>query len=188
MKPNKLMMNAAITALLATLTLVSQTVSAGDFVPYKSKGVAGLIGFPDLLPIACNSAAVEQALDGKTFDALDAGMATHLGKYASTLEMSATPIFAGVEVLPGVVLDCLVALNFQGLTNIEASNGDTVNSLLIVTLNLVTNEIGGTFTVLGGTGRWDGATGDGSVIGQLNEDGTFSYKTDGEISRPKSRK
>ena len=188
MKPSKLMMNATIIALLAVLTFGSQTVSAGDFVPYKSKGVAGLIDFPDLLPIACNPAAIEEALDGQTFDALDAGTATHLGKYASTMELSATPIFANVEVFPGFFLNCLVALSFHGPTIIEASNGDTVHSFLIVTLNLVTNEIGGSYTVLGGSGRWEGATGEGAVVGQLNEDGSFSYETNGDISRPTSRK
>jgi len=187
MKPSKFILNATIITLLAVLTFGSQTVSAGDFVPYKSKGVAGLIGFPDLEAIACNRAAVESALDGQTFDALDAGTATHLGKYASTMSMSATPIFASVEVFPGFFLDCLVALSFHGPTTIEASNGDTVNSFLIVTLNLVTNEIGGSYTVLGGSGRWDGAEGEGTVVGKLNEDGSFSYKTNGNISRPISR-
>lgn len=191
MKPSKLILNATIAALLALWTFGSQTVTAGDFVPYKSKGVAGLIDFPDLLPIACNPAAVEEALDGQTFDALDAGTATHLGKYASTMEMSATPIFVSVEVdpenYPGFFLDCLVALSFHGPTIIEASNGDTVHSFLIVTLNLVTNEIGGSYTVLGGSGRWEGATGEGAVVGQLNEDGSFSYETNGDISRPISR-
>lgn len=181
-------MNAMIIAMLAMMTLVSETVTAGDFVPYKSKGVAGLIDFPDLLPIACKRAAVEEALNGKSFDALDAGSATHLGQYTSTMELSATPFFASVEVFPGFSLDCLVALHFQGLTAIEASNGDTVNSLLIVTLNLSNGEIGGSYTVLGGSGRWNGATGEGVVVGELNEDGTFSYTTEGDISRPKSRK
>ena len=188
MKPSKLILNATIAALLAVWTIGSQTVTAGDFVPYKSKGVAGLIDFPDLLTIACDSAAVVDALDGKTFDALDAGTATHLGKYASTMELSATPIFASVEVFPGFFLDCLVALSFNGPTVIEAANGDTVNSFLIVTLNLVTNEIDGSYTVLGGSGRWEGATGEGAVVGQLNEDGSFSYETNGDISRPIPRK
>jgi hypothetical protein len=184
MKLNLLLKKLAMLVLLAVMVMASGTASAGGFVPYNSKGVAGLIDFPDLLPIVCDRSAVEDALNGKTFDALDGGTATHLGKYASTMELSATPIF--VEIFPG--FECLVALHFQGLTNIEAANGDIVESLLVVTLNLLNNDIDGTYTVLGGTGRWDGATGEGLVAGNLNEDGTFSYKTNGNISRPSSRK
>lgn len=41
-----------------------------------------------------------------------------------------------------------------------------------------------TFTIIGGTGQWDGATGSGSITGQVNADGSATYTVDGVIDLP----
>ncbi len=164
MKLTKTIFHGSIVALLALMLLSSGQINAGDFVPYKSKGVAGLFSQP---------------VPGQVVSGADFGKATHLGKYESTLDLLVLPLFDG---------PFFVGLKFVGPTTIKASNGDLVNSILDVDLDLATNNITGTYTVVGGTGRWDGASGGGDVDGAVNADGTFSYKTEGVISRPKSRK
>ena len=164
MKLNKSLINTAVTALMALLLTFSVNLSAGNFVPYKSQGVAGLFAQP---------------VPGEVVLGADTGEATHLGKYESTLELEVLPLFEGPN---------FVGLKFVGPTTIKAANGDLVESILNVNLDILTNDITGIYTVVGGTGRWDGAGGGGDVVGAVNADGTFSYKTNGVISRPKSRK
>ncbi|MFT6862643.1 MAG: hypothetical protein ACJAVK_001202 [Akkermansiaceae bacterium] len=149
---------------LALMLSVSGNLSAGEFVPYKSKGVAGLFAEP---------------VPGQVVSGVDTGNATHLGKYRSTLDLLVLPLFEG---------PLFVGLKFVGPTTIFAANGDLVKSILDVDLEVATNTITGIYTVTGGTGRWDGASGGGLLVGAVNADGTFSYKTKGVISRPKSRK
>jgi hypothetical protein len=149
---------------MALMLTFSTSLGAGDFVPYKSKGVAGLFAAP---------------IPGDWVSGADTGKATHLGNYESTLDLLVLPLFDGPN---------FVGLKFVGPTTIKAANGDLVESILDVDLDILTNNITGIYTVTGGTGRWDGASGGGDVVGAVNADGTFSYKTSGVISRPKSRK
>lgn len=164
MKHVKYFIQSGIILALSMMVCATGTVSAGNFVPYKSKGVAGLFSQP---------------VPGETVAGADSGKATHLGKYQSTLELLVLPIFDG---------PFFIGIKFVGPTTIHASNGDLVESILDVDLDLATNSITGIFTVTGGTGRWDGASGSGDVSGAVNADGTFSYTTEGVISRPNSRK
>ncbi|MBT5925695.1 MAG: hypothetical protein HOH33_03655 [Verrucomicrobia bacterium] len=155
---------SSLIAILALTLSVTSSVSAGKFVPYKSKGVAGLFAQP---------------APGEIVSGADSGNATHLGKYESTLDLLVLPLFDGPN---------FVGLKFVGPTTIHAANGDLVESILDVDLDLATNSITGIYTVVGGTGRWDGASGGGDLKGAVNADGTFSYTTKGVISRPKSKK
>ncbi|MFT6178955.1 MAG: hypothetical protein ACJAQT_002700 [Akkermansiaceae bacterium] len=167
MKINKTPFQSNITSFLSFLALmmsISGNLSAGEFVPYKSKGAARLFAEP---------------VPGQVVSGVDTGNASHLGKYRSTLDLLVLPLFEG---------PLFVGLKFVGPTTIFAANGDLVKSILDVELDVATNTIRGIYTVTGGTGRWDGASGGGVLVGAVNADGTFSYKTKGIISRSKSRK
>ena len=164
MQINKNLFQSGILAFVAWMMSVSGSLNAEKLVPYKSRGIAALFAEP---------------VPGEYVSGGDVGNATHLGKYTSTLNLLVEPIFDGIF---------FVGLKFVGPTTIMSANGDLVNSFLDVNLILATNTITGTYQVTGGTGRWEEASGGGALVGAVNEDGTFSYKTNGVISRPKSRK
>ena len=97
------------------------------------------------------------------------GLATHLGLY--TEEGNATLSDSGI---PGVLL-------VTGWTKYYASNGDRLDADVSGTLNLLTGVVQATITYGGGTGRFDDATGQSSLTGQMAPDGTISVKVAGVI-------
>jgi hypothetical protein len=84
---------------------------------------------------------------------------------SGSFDLSATGDITNGDVVYVDVNGDLLELNFQG--SIDAS-GAFVE----------------TFTIVGGTGQWDGATGSGMITGQLNSDGSANYAIDGEIDLP----
>jgi hypothetical protein len=159
MKNYKNYLKSGLIAIFALTLSVLGSANAEELVPYKSRGVASLFALP----------VPDEVVSG-----IDFGNATHLGKYHSTLDLLVSAGSNGIR--------------FVGPTTIFCANGDEVQSVLDVELDLATNTITGTYTVVGGTGRWDGAGGGGVLTGAVNADGTFSYTTNGSISRPKRRK
>ncbi len=98
------------------------------------------------------------------------GLATHLGLY--TEEGSATLTDSGI---PGMLL-------VTGWTKYYASNGDRLDADVSGTLNLLTGAVQATITYRStGTGRFDDATGQSLLSGQMAPDGTISVKVAGVI-------
>ena len=102
------------------------------------------------------------------------GQATHLGRFDA--EQSH-------KVGPG-------PLDFSdGQYTFIAANGDTIFGSYHGTLVLLDEPAGavefhGIWTIDGGTGRFEGATGGGTALGVGLPDLTFTLQLDGEIGRP----
>jgi hypothetical protein len=104
------------------------------------------------------------ASSGNHFTALDTGEATHLGRFSAVQ----TYVFSSPT-------------DFTGSVVFVAANGDTLHG----TFEGVDTPAGvlmGTFTLDGGTGRFQHATGEGTFQGVDHGDGTFAAELDGTIS------
>jgi hypothetical protein len=120
-----------LVALLAALTLSGSTMAAGQPAPFKgrSSGVVIAAGFDPVAGIAYTH------VEGQ-------GQATHLGRFTVTGDTT-------VDVATG---------NARGTWTLTAANGD----MLFLTMegNGIDPTHGvGTFTVVSGTGRFQGASG-----------------------------
>jgi hypothetical protein len=122
---------SVVVAILAALTLSGPALAAGQLVPFKgrSSGVVTAVGFDPVARIAYTHVAGE-------------GQATHLGHFTVTGDVA-------VDVATG---------NARGTWTVTAANGD------MLFLTMVGNGIdpthgGGTFTIVGGMGRFQRATG-----------------------------
>jgi hypothetical protein len=122
----------ALLAVLAALTLSAPALAAAKQVPFKarSSGVATTTGFDPVAMIASTR------VEGQ-------GQATYLGQFTATA-------VAEVDVVTG---------NAHGSWTLTAANGDQ----LFLTFTAVPSSDSthgiGTFTIVGGTGRFAGATG-----------------------------
>ncbi len=83
------------------------------------------------------------------------GTATHLGQWTVTGNVKYTPDANGV-------------LHSSGDATITASNGDKVQIQIEGVLDPVAGMDQGIFHIVGGTGRFEGATGDANFVVQLN--------------------
>ena len=122
---------SVIVAVLAALTLSGPTMAAGQQAPFKgrSSGVVTAVGFDPVAGIAYTR------VEGQ-------GQATHLGRFTQTGD-------ATVDVATG---------NARGTWTLTAANGDML--FLAMEGNGIDPTHGaGTFTVVGGTGRFEGASG-----------------------------
>ncbi len=152
-----------LTALATTLLVSAVPVAAREQVPFKAS-YTGTIAFT--APGMAN-------IDGS-------GRATHLGRS----ELAGPSAIVGRPPCGGATTESHFALT--------AANGDQVNVTLIDddcptdTPGVFTTT--GTYTVTGGTGRFDGASGTGDVIGtvDLNEL-AFQLDLSGTISSRGSR-
>ncbi len=90
------------------------------------------------------------------------GQASHLGR-----------VTGGGTVQTGVLLHATVTLT--------AANGDSVNFVADYGPS-GPGTWAGTYRIAGGTGRFEGASGDGSFEAVLNPDGTLTGKADGNIA------
>src|SRR5687768_7640672 len=121
----------ALLAVLAVLTLSAPALAAVEQLPFKgrSSGVVTTTGFDPVAMIASTH------VEGQ-------GQATHLGQFTVTGDVD-------VNVVTGIA---------EGTWTLTAANGDRL--FLTMTGRGIDETHGiGTFTVVGGTGRFEGATG-----------------------------
>jgi hypothetical protein len=122
---------SALAAVLAALTLSGPATAAGKQVPFKgqSSGVVTAVGFDPVAGIAYT------LVEGE-------GEATHLGRFTVTGDVA-------VDVATGIP---------QGTWTLTAANGDML--FLEMGGHGIDETHGfGAFTIVGGTGRFEGATG-----------------------------
>ena len=98
------------------------------------------------------------------------GTATHLGQWTVTGNVKYTPDANGV-------------LHSSGDATITASNGDKVQIQIEGILDPVAGMDQGLFHIVGGTGRFEGATGDANFVVALNPmTGGFDLTVVGKIN------
>ena len=122
---------SVVVAVLAALTLGAPAMAAGKQVPFKgrSSGIVTATGFDPVAGIAYSHVEGE-------------GQATHLGRFTVTGDV-------GVKVATGIP---------QGTWTLTAANGDML-FLDMGGYGIDPTHGFGAFTVVGGTGRFQGATG-----------------------------
>ena len=122
---------SVVVAVLAALTLSAPAMAAGTPVPFKarSSGVVTTVG------IDLGAGLVHTHAAGQ-------GQATHLGHFTQTGDVAA-------DVVTG---------NVRGTWTLTAANGDML-FLEMTAYGIDPTHGVGTFTVVGGTGRFEGATG-----------------------------
>lgn len=120
--------------------------------PFKLQGTTAVIGNP----FAPEGAVMEGS-----------GTATHLGNWTNE-----GPIFFDGSSGP--------PFPATGIVHFTAANGDQLDVLLVGTIdaNLVATA---TYHIVGGTGRFAGASGHGDFAAAPNSDGTLSYTSTGTI-------
>ena len=123
---------SVVVAILAALTLSGPAMAAGDQVPFKgrSSGVATTVGFDPFAGIAYIHVAGQ-------------GQATHLGHFTQTGD-------AAADVVTG---------NARGTWTLTAANGDMLFLEFEAKPGIEPLHGVATFTVVGGTGRFLGASG-----------------------------
>jgi hypothetical protein len=98
------------------------------------------------------------------------GTATHLGQWTVTGNVQYTPDANGV-------------LHSSGQATITAANGDKVQIEIEGILDPVAGMDQGLFHIVGGTGRFEGASGDANFVVQLNPlTGGFDLTVVGKIN------
>ena len=97
------------------------------------------------------------------------GQATHLGNYTEVGSVQFAP--SGTE---GV-------LAISGWAHYTASNGDELFALISGTVDLATGVILATATYVGGTGRFEDASGSSDLVGQMLGAGALSITALGSI-------
>lgn len=123
---------SVLAAVLAVLTLSGQATAAGQPVPFKgrSSGVVTAVGSDPVAGIAYLHVEGE-------------GQATHLGRFTVTGDVAVT-------VATGIA---------QGTWTLTAANGDMLFLAMAGRPGIDPTHGVGAFTVVGGTGRFRGATG-----------------------------
>ena len=122
---------SVVVAVLAALTLSAPSMAAGKQVPFKgrSSGVVTTVGIDPVAGLVHTHAAGQ-------------GQATHLGHFTQTGDTT-------VDLVTG---------NARGTWTLTAANGDML-FLEMTAYGIDPTHGVGTFTVVGGTGRFEGATG-----------------------------
>ena len=149
---------AKIRILMATLVLLLGTIPAfaveRPFALHGS-GVATLITNESGLPIGAIPTA--------------SGTATHVGQWTVTGNVQYTPDSNGV-------------LHSSGNATLTAANGDKLNIQIDGILDPVAGVDQGTFYFVGGTGRFEGASGSSSFLVSINPlTGGFDLTVVGKI-------
>jgi hypothetical protein len=143
---------AASLALVVSLTLAG-TLRAGDHVPFKGQG-----------SFTGTSETVDPATGNVLITADFAGKLSHLGDTTGTATQ--------ITFAPDYV-------SFTIDITVIAANGDKVFAVLEGNFIDRNGDSEGTFSITGGTGRFDGASGEGTF---LSFDGGATAQIDGEIS------
>ena len=102
-------------------------------------------------------------------DFVGEGHATHLGRYTEVGHVSFKP-----SGTPGL-------LTVTGDIVYTAANGDELHATVFGKLDPATGAINARLTYVGGTGRFDDATGSSVLVGQLDPSGAISVAVVGTI-------
>lgn len=134
-----------LVGLLVMITLSALPASAGTQVPFKAS-----------LPLVSHPATNNAGCPSKTirFNVTEPGIASHMGK---------------VTVSEYVCLN--VDLTFVANFTLTAANGDQLTASAAgygVPTSQTTFNTFANWTINGGTGRFDGATGNGTATGEVN--------------------
>jgi hypothetical protein len=158
--------------LLAAMLMVTPVQASGRLVPFRATYHENVTFTPCGATIVC-------------VDSHGVGLATHLGKStdvntAGTVDFSTSPC----------------ATVFTPLATLIAANGDTITTTLsgfgCPTSTFGLDTLSGTFTITGGTGRFAGATGGGTLFGLSQIDtscfcrATTTLSFNGKVSAPGS--
>jgi hypothetical protein len=167
--------NLIVTTLTIFLTL---SANAEKLTHYQSSGIAQIL--PEFEPIDLpegfvpgpnmDTVVAPQGISLGTVVAIDAGKANRGGKYIAAISLE--------QILTGPS-----EITFFGPSIITDKFGDSLVSLLNITLDTNTGDISGTYTIIGGNGRWAGASGEGITTG-IGAGGAFIHSTLGTISKP----
>jgi len=126
---------SVLAAVLAALTLSGPPTTAGQQVPFKGWSSGVVVTDDQCVSSSLDGACISTSLDGE-------GEATHLGHFMVTAH---------------VVVD-LVADTVTGSWMLTAANGDVL-FVTFVGFGIDPTHGGGDMTIVGGTGRFQGATG-----------------------------
>ena len=140
------------------------------FVAGLALAAVGTLAFPSRASAAARSYfATGTAHFVSQTDFVGSGRATHLGYYSEEGSVAFTPTSN-----PAV-------LQVTGTIAYFAANGDRLDAQVGGTLNLATGAIGATIIYVGGSGRFDDASGQSSLAGQMGPDGIIHVTVAGEI-------
>ena len=162
------------------------SATAGKLVPYHSSGMAQIV--PEFERINLPKGFVPGPNMGKpvapkgislgSVVAVDAGKANRGGKYTAViaLEQIALPEDMTPEGPSKII--------FFGPTIITDKFGDSLVSVLNISFDLATGELSGEYMIVGGTGRWAGASGEGITTGTGDATtGAFVHSSEGTVSK-----
>jgi hypothetical protein len=102
-------------------------------------------------------------------DFVGLGQATHLGRYSEVGYVDFVP-----TTNPSV-------LAVTGDIVYTAANGDELHAIVDGELDITTGAITATVTYVGGTGRFDDASGSSALVGQIHGSGAISVAVVGNI-------
>jgi hypothetical protein len=140
------------------------------FVAGFALAAAGTLAFPGRASAAVRSYfATGTAHFVSPTDFVGSGRATHLGHYSEQGSVAFTSTSN-----PAV-------LQVTGTTAYFAANGDRLDAHVSGTLNQATGVVLATLTYVGGTGRFDDASGQSSLAGQMEPNGTIRVTVTGVI-------
>ena len=158
MKGRKRLALASCAAVLLAVLLAPAATRAGDEVPLKATVLTTSETFvPGIFPVL------------GTVYSTGEGTSTHLGKLTTSGQVTLTWTPLGIRI--------------DGSATTVAANGDRLYNT-VSAWSTGPGDSEGTFVITGGTGRFEGATGSGTVITFLNEDdvqvgiyeGTIDFK------------
>lgn len=142
----------ALTLLLALSAALASPCSAVER-PFNLQGTTALLGNPF-------DPAGAAMVDGH-------GIATELGAWTNT----GTVFFDGSSGPP---------FGASGFAQFTAANGDHLDAILVGTVD-ASFVVTATYSLVGGTGRFAGVSGQGGFLAHPNLDGSFSYTANGTI-------
>ena len=102
-------------------------------------------------------------------DFVGSGKATHLGRYTEVGAVQFSPT------------DDPTVFRLDAWSIYTAANGDQLYATFTGHLNGLTGAITATVTYVGGTGRFDDASGSATLAGQIQPDGTLAVSVEGTI-------
>ena len=147
-------------AVLLSALFAAGIAQAGDEVPFKVTAVTKVTAeVPGTFPVLA------------TIITEGSGTSTHQGKITVDGEVTLTWTPSGILI--------------EGTGTSIGANGDAIYTSLSALSTAEPGNLEGTFEITGGTGRFAGATGSGTVVGTLNEagdaqtavyEGTIDYK------------
>ena len=161
----------AALALLSTCLVVTAPAAAGErkepkLVPFRGT--------------AAGTYEVQPPPPNVIITATGVGQATHLGRFSFLIRNTVTPV---ATPRPG----CVTSTTETFTATLTAANGDTLTLVGTGTgcQNPPTVAVVDTATVTGGTGRFEGATGDVTVTTAVNQTArTEVLRLEGAISTP----